>query len=102
LKCLFAPVIAAANSIAVLIVALASAVLATNVATADEYIAIVLPGRMFKAAFEKRRLAPDRFCPGRSVRPELPGRRSSPGTVAAPRWQSRWGCDAELAARRCL
>jgi Na+/H+ antiporter NhaC len=76
LKCLFTPVIAAANSIA----ALASAVLATNVATADEYIAIVLPGRMFKAAFEKRRLAPDRFCPGRSVRPELPGRRSSPGT----------------------
>jgi hypothetical protein len=42
LKCLFTPVIAAANSIAVLIVALASAVLATNVATADEYIAGVL------------------------------------------------------------
>ena len=31
---------------------------ATNVVTADQYIAIVLPGRMFKGAFEKRGLAP--------------------------------------------
>jgi Na+/H+ antiporter NhaC len=81
LERLITPVIAAANSIAALIAALASAVLAT----AEQYFANVLPGRMFKAAFEKRRLAPDRF-PGRSVRPELPRRRSSPGTVAAARW----------------
>ena len=33
-------------------------VLATNVATADQYIAIVLPGRMFKAEFARRGLAP--------------------------------------------
>jgi len=31
---------------------------ATNVVTADQYIAIVLPGRMFKGSFEKRGLAP--------------------------------------------
>ena len=31
---------------------------ATNVVTADQYIAIVLPGRMFKGAFQKRGLAP--------------------------------------------
>jgi NhaC family Na+:H+ antiporter len=66
LERLITPVIAAANSIAALIAALASAVLATNVATAEQYFAIALPGRMFKAAFEKRRLAPDRF-PGPSV-----------------------------------
>ena len=29
-----------------------------NVVAADQYIAIVLPGRMFKGAFEKRGLAP--------------------------------------------
>lgn len=32
--------------------------MATNVVTADQYIAIVLPGRMFKGSFEKRGLAP--------------------------------------------
>ncbi len=34
------------------------AVVATNIATADQYIAIVLPGRMLKKAFEKMSLAP--------------------------------------------
>jgi NhaC family Na+:H+ antiporter len=33
-------------------------VFARNVITADRYIAIVLPGRMFKGAFEKRGVAP--------------------------------------------
>lgn len=32
--------------------------MAANVVTADQYIAIVLPGRMFKGSFEKRGLAP--------------------------------------------
>lgn len=32
--------------------------MAANVVTADQYIAIVLPGRMFKGTFEKRGLAP--------------------------------------------
>jgi len=34
------------------------AVVATNVITADQYIAIVLPGRMMKGAYDKLRLAP--------------------------------------------
>ena len=37
---------------------LIGATVTTNVVTADQYIAIVLPGRMFKGAFEKRGLAP--------------------------------------------
>ena len=36
----------------------AIAVVATNVIASDQYIAIVLPGRMFKNAFLKRGLAP--------------------------------------------
>ena len=34
------------------------AVVATNIITADQYISIVLPGRMMKSAFQKLRLAP--------------------------------------------
>jgi Na+:H+ antiporter, NhaC family len=34
------------------------AVIATNIVTADQYIAIVLPGRMFKSAFANRGFAP--------------------------------------------
>jgi NhaC family Na+:H+ antiporter len=55
---LMAPVIAAAKSVGSLVASLVGAVFATNVVTADQYIAIVLPGRMFKGAFEKRALAP--------------------------------------------
>jgi Na+:H+ antiporter, NhaC family len=55
---LIAPVIAAAKSAGAMVASLAGAVFATNVVTADQYIAIVLPGRMFKGAFEKRGLAP--------------------------------------------
>jgi len=35
-----------------------SAIVATNIISADQYIAIVLPGRMFKSAFARRGLAP--------------------------------------------
>jgi NhaC family Na+:H+ antiporter len=55
---LIAPIINAAQSAGALVASLAAAVLATNVTTADQYMAIVLPGRMFKAAFQKRGLAP--------------------------------------------
>jgi len=33
--------------------------LGTNIVASDQYMAIVLPGRMFKAEFEKRKLAPE-------------------------------------------
>jgi NhaC family Na+:H+ antiporter len=55
---LIAPVIAAAKSVGALVASLVAAVFATNIVTADQYIAIVLPGRMFKGAFQKRGLAP--------------------------------------------
>ena len=41
-----------------LVAYLVGAVIATNVVTADQYIALVLPARMFKSAFEARGLAP--------------------------------------------
>ena len=55
---LIAPVVEAVKSVGALVTSLVAAVFATNVITADQYIAIVLPGRMFKSAFEKRELAP--------------------------------------------
>jgi NhaC family Na+:H+ antiporter len=55
---LIAPVLAAIRSNAGLVAATVSSTVATNVVTADQYIAIVLPGRMFKGAFQKRGLAP--------------------------------------------
>jgi NhaC family Na+:H+ antiporter len=58
LERLIAPVIAAAKSAGALVASLVGSVLATNIATADQYIAIVLPGRMFKTAFAQRGLAP--------------------------------------------
>ncbi len=55
---LITPIIARAKSDGALVAKLVSSIIATNIITADQYIAIVLPGRMFKGAFEKRGLAP--------------------------------------------
>jgi Na+:H+ antiporter, NhaC family len=55
---LIAPVLAAVKSNGGLVAATVGSTVATNVVTADQYIAIVLPGRMFKGAFQKRGLAP--------------------------------------------
>jgi NhaC family Na+:H+ antiporter len=55
---LVAPVLAAARSTGSLVTALIGSTVATNIVTADQYIAIMLPGRMFKGAFERRGLAP--------------------------------------------
>jgi NhaC family Na+:H+ antiporter len=55
---LITPIIQAAKSTGTLVASLVGAVVATNVVTADQYIAIVLPGRMFKSAFARRGLAP--------------------------------------------
>jgi NhaC family Na+:H+ antiporter len=58
LERLMAPVIETARSAGALVTCLVGAVFATNVVTADQYIAIVLPGRMFKSAFDARGLSP--------------------------------------------
>ena len=55
---LITPVIKAAKSAGSLVAATVGAVIATNIVTADQFIAIVLPGRMFKSAFENRGFAP--------------------------------------------
>jgi NhaC family Na+:H+ antiporter len=55
---LIAPIIAAAKSAGSLVASLIAAVLTTSIVTADQYMAIILPARMFKSAFAKRGFAP--------------------------------------------
>jgi NhaC family Na+:H+ antiporter len=55
---LISPVVAAAKSAGALVASVVGAVIATNIVTADQYMAGVLPARMFKQAFEKRGYAP--------------------------------------------
>ena len=55
---LIAPVLAVVKSNGSLVAATVGSTVVTNAVTADQYIAIVLPGRMFKGAFQKRGLAP--------------------------------------------
>ncbi len=55
---LMAPVLERVRSNGSVVASLIGSTVATNVVTADQYIAIVLPGRMFKGSFEKRGLAP--------------------------------------------
>ncbi|MGL4996249.1 MAG: Na+/H+ antiporter NhaC family protein, partial [Deefgea sp.] len=55
---LITPIISKAKSDGALVGSLSTSIFATNVITADQYIAIVLPGRMFKNAFAQRGLAP--------------------------------------------
>ena len=55
---LITPIIDAAKSTGTLVAALVASVVTTNLVTADQYIAIVLPGRMFKNGFRARGLAP--------------------------------------------
>lgn len=58
LERLIGPLIAAARSVAALVATLVAAAFSTNVLAADQYIAVVLPGRMLRGAFEARGLAP--------------------------------------------
>jgi NhaC family Na+:H+ antiporter len=55
---LLGPVVAAARRTWALVATLVVAALATNVLAADQYMAVVLPGRMLRRAFADRGLAP--------------------------------------------
>ncbi len=55
---LITPVINAAKSTGALVASLVAAIFAANVITADQYISIALPGRMFKPSFALRGFAP--------------------------------------------
>ncbi len=87
LERLIAPVIEKAKSDAALVLSLVSSIIATNIVTADQYIAIVLPGRMFKGAFEQRGLAP-------AVLSRTVGDTATPTSALIP-WNS---CGAYMAA----
>ena len=84
---LITPVIESAKSAGRLVSYLVASVIGTNIVTADQYIAIVLPGRMFKGAFEKRGFAP--IVLTRSV-----GASATPTSALIP-WNS---CGAYMAA----
>jgi NhaC family Na+:H+ antiporter len=84
---LIAPVIEKAKSDGALVASLAGSIFATNIATADQYIAIVLPGRMFRSAFERRGLAP-------VVLSRTVGDSATPTSALVP-WNS---CGAYMAA----
>jgi len=51
---LITPITRAATATVSLVIALVIAILATGIATADQYLAIVLPAKMFRRAFEDR------------------------------------------------
>ena len=84
---LITPVIESAKSAGRLVSYLVASVIGTNVITADQYIAIVLPGRMFKGAFAKRGFGPVVLT--RSV-----GASATPTSALVP-WNS---CGAYMAA----
>jgi NhaC family Na+:H+ antiporter len=87
LRRLMAPVAAAFRSARALVTVLVASVFATNVATADQYLSIVIPGRMFKATFADKGLPP--LLLSRTV-----GLSATPTSALVP-WNS---CGAYMAA----
>jgi NhaC family Na+:H+ antiporter len=87
LERLILPIVAAARTTGRLIASVVVAVLGAGIATADQYLSIVLPGRMFKPSFAARGLGPTVL--SRSV-----GASGTPTSALIP-WNS---CGAYLAA----
>lgn len=56
---LVAAVLAAARTTASLILAVLATAIGVNLVAADQYLAIVLPGRIYRSEFERRGLAPE-------------------------------------------
>jgi len=81
------PIINAAKSTGALMTSMVAAVITTNIVTADQYMSVVLPARMFKDAFAKREFAP--VVLSRSV-----GVSGTPSSALIP-WNS---CGAYMAA----
>ncbi|KZK92342.1 Na(+)/H(+) antiporter NhaC [Pseudovibrio sp. W74] len=53
------PILHAAKTTGALVLSLVSTAIATNILAADQYIAIVIPGRMYRKSFRQRRLRPE-------------------------------------------
>jgi NhaC family Na+:H+ antiporter len=87
LERLISPIINAAKSAGALVASLVAAVVTTNAVTADQYMSIVLPARMFKTAFANRGFAP--IVLSRAV-----GSAATPSSALIP-WNS---CGAYMAA----
>ena len=87
LERLISPIVTAARTTGRLIASVVVAVLGAGIATADQYLSIVLPGRMFRPSFAARGLAPTVL--SRSV-----GASGTPTSALIP-WN---GCGAYLAA----
>ena len=62
---LITPIIEKAKSDGALVASLVASIIATNIITADQYIAIVLPGRMFKTRVRAARARARRAVPHR-------------------------------------
>ncbi len=75
LERLIAPIIERAKSDGALVASLVSSIIATNIITADQYIAIVLPGRMFKTRLCAARPGARRVVPHRRRARPRPRRR---------------------------
>ena len=84
---LIQPIVDRAKSTGALMTATVGSVVAANVVTADQYIAIVLPARMFKPAFAKLGFAP-------VVLSRAVGATATPTSAIVP-WNS---CGAYMAA----
>lgn len=84
---LISPIVAVARTTGRLIASVVAAVLGAGIATADQYLAIVLPGRMFKQSFAARGLRP-------TVLSRTVGASATPTSALIP-WNS---CGAYLAA----
>lgn len=84
---LIEPIVAHARSTGALISATVGSVVAANVVTADQYIAIVLPARMFKPAFARLGFSP-------MVLSRAVGATATPTSALVP-WNS---CGAYMAA----
>jgi len=87
LEKIIAPIIQVAKSAGAMVASLVASVLTTNIVTADQYMSIVLPARMFKGAFAKRELAP-------VVLSRAVGASATPSSALVP-WNS---CGAYMAA----
>jgi NhaC family Na+:H+ antiporter len=84
---LITPIINAAKSVGALAASLVASVVGSNIITADQYISVVLPARMFKTAFAERGLAP-------VVLSRAVGASGTPTSALVP-WNS---CGAYMAA----
>jgi hypothetical protein len=89
LERIVAPTVAFARSTAALVATVVATAIGMNVVAGDQYLAVVLPVRMFKLEFAHRGLPPG-CCRARSAIRASSRRRWYPGTAAAPTWRRRW------------